>query len=191
MREALETLDAGMPANRLVRISRKRQKDGWIAVTPFDPQPEPPSLTAIKADIAATWPMTSLLDMLKEADLRLNLTDVLKSATAYEFLGSLCSAPAALALPERARNECWVSAHGRAPIRHDSQGSRLCPAPIYHGRCAAAGHCHCHQRHAARPQSEGSGVTGQRPAHLIPSTSEPGTRTSLRNGTSDTEDAVS
>jgi hypothetical protein len=43
MREALETLDAGMPANRLVRISRKRQKDGWIAVTPFDPQPEPPT----------------------------------------------------------------------------------------------------------------------------------------------------
>jgi TnpA family transposase len=86
MREALETLDAGMPANRLVRISRKRRKDGWIAVTPFDPQPEPPSLTAIKADIAATWPMTSLLDMLKEADLRLNLTDVLKSSTAYESL---------------------------------------------------------------------------------------------------------
>jgi len=30
--------------------------------------------------------MTSLLDMLKEADLRLNFTDVLKSPTAYETL---------------------------------------------------------------------------------------------------------
>ena len=43
-----------------------------------------PNLTAIKAETLATWPMTSLLDMLKEADLRLNFTDVLKSATAYE-----------------------------------------------------------------------------------------------------------
>jgi TnpA family transposase len=40
----------------------------------------------VKAETVATWPMTSLLDMLKEADLRLNFTDVLKSATAYETL---------------------------------------------------------------------------------------------------------
>jgi TnpA family transposase len=86
MREALRTLDAGMPANQLVRISRKRKKDGWITVTPFAPQPEPANLTALKAEIVATWPMTSLLDMLKETDLRLNFTDVLKSSTAYEAL---------------------------------------------------------------------------------------------------------
>jgi hypothetical protein len=86
MREALEILDAGMPRNRRVRIDRKRGKDAWITVTPFDPQPEPPNLTAVKAETVATWPMTSLLDMLKEADLRLNFTDVLKSATAYETL---------------------------------------------------------------------------------------------------------
>jgi TnpA family transposase len=86
MREALRTLDAGMPANQLVRISRKRKKDGWITVTPFDPQPEPANLIALKAEIVATWPMTNLLDMLKEADLRLNFTDVLKSSTAYETL---------------------------------------------------------------------------------------------------------
>ena len=86
MREALRTLDAGMPANQLVRISRKRKKDGWITVTPFAPQPEPPNLIALKAELVATWPMTSLLDMLKETDLRLNFTDVLKSSTAYETL---------------------------------------------------------------------------------------------------------
>ena len=86
MREALRTLDAGMPANQLVRISRKRKKDGWITVTPFDPQPEPANLIALKAEIVATWPMTNLLDMLKETDLRLNFTDVLKSSTAYETL---------------------------------------------------------------------------------------------------------
>ena len=84
MREALRILDAGMPHNPGVKISRKRNKEAWITVTPFDPQPDPPNLTAIKAETLATWPMTSLLDMLKEADLRLNFTDVLKSQTAYE-----------------------------------------------------------------------------------------------------------
>jgi hypothetical protein len=44
------------------------------------------NLIALKAEIVATWPMTNLLDMLKEADLRLNFTDVLKSSTAYETL---------------------------------------------------------------------------------------------------------
>jgi TnpA family transposase len=86
MREALRILDAGMPRNLGVKISRKRNKEAWITVTPFDPQPDPPNLTAIKAETLATWPMTSLLDMLKEADLRLNFTDVLKSATAYETI---------------------------------------------------------------------------------------------------------
>ncbi len=73
MREALQILDTGVARNRGVRIDRKRGKDAWITVTPFDPLPEAPNLTAVKAETVATWPMTSLLDMLKEADLRLNL----------------------------------------------------------------------------------------------------------------------
>jgi len=80
----LRTLDAGLPANRLVRIGQKRE--GWITVTPLEAQPEPPNLTALKAEITATWPMTSLLDMVMEADLRLKFTEVLKSPTAYETL---------------------------------------------------------------------------------------------------------
>ena len=75
--------DIGAPAcrlNRLVSIGRKRNIDGWITVTPFDPQPDPANLTALKAELTATWPMTSLLDMLKETDLRLNFTSVLKSS---------------------------------------------------------------------------------------------------------------
>jgi TnpA family transposase len=86
MRTALETLNAGMPANGLVKIGAKRKKAGWITVTPFEPQPDPANLTAIKAEVLAAWPMTGLLDMLKETDLRLNLTDALKSSTAYESL---------------------------------------------------------------------------------------------------------
>jgi len=84
MREALQTLDNGLPNNPYVRISKKR--GGWIALTPLDAQPEPPNLNALKNETTATWPMTSLLDMVKEADLRLNCTDALKSPTAYETL---------------------------------------------------------------------------------------------------------
>ena len=85
MRDALQTLDAGLPNNAHVRIGRK-YGSSWITLTPFDAHPEPPNLTALKAEITATWPMTSLLDMVKETDLRLGFTDALKSPTAYETL---------------------------------------------------------------------------------------------------------
>jgi len=85
MRDALQTLDAGMPDNPHVRISRKHDSS-WITLTPFEAQTEPPNLTALKTEITATWPMTSLLDMVKEADLRLGFTDALRSPTAYETL---------------------------------------------------------------------------------------------------------
>ena len=84
MREALDTLDGGLKKNPDVRIGPKG--GGWITLTPLDAQPDPPNLTAFKAELNATWPMTSLLDMVKEADLRLGFTDVLKSPTAYEML---------------------------------------------------------------------------------------------------------
>jgi hypothetical protein len=77
MRLALRTLNDGLPDNPLVRITSK--KGGQITVTPFEPKPEPPNLLAIKAEITNTWPMTNLLDMVKEADLRLNFTEALKA----------------------------------------------------------------------------------------------------------------
>jgi TnpA family transposase len=85
MRAALQTLDTGLPKNPSVRISRKHG-GSWITLTPFEAQPDPPNLTALKAEITATWPMTNLLDMVKESDLRLKFTDALKSPTAYETL---------------------------------------------------------------------------------------------------------
>jgi hypothetical protein len=54
--------------------------------TPLTVQPEPANLAALKAEIAEAWPMTNLLDMLKETDLRLNFTGALRSPTAYETL---------------------------------------------------------------------------------------------------------
>lgn len=84
MHEALSTLDAGLKKNPAVRLSTKKGRS-WITLTPLDAH-DPPNLTALKAELNATWPMTSLLDMVKEADLRLGFTEVLKSPTAYETL---------------------------------------------------------------------------------------------------------
>jgi hypothetical protein len=84
MREALNILDGGLKKNPHVHIGHKGA--GWITLTPLDAQPDPPNLTAFKVELNATWPMTSVLDMVKETDLRLDFTDVLKSPTAYEML---------------------------------------------------------------------------------------------------------
>ena len=84
MRDALNTFDAGLKKNPAVRLSAK--SGSWITLTPLDAQPDPPNLTALKAELNAIWPMTSLLDMVKETDLRLGFTDLLKSPTAFEAL---------------------------------------------------------------------------------------------------------
>lgn len=81
---ALRALDAGLPHDPLVRISRKA--GGWITVAPLERQPEPTNLAALKAAIGQTWPMIRLLDVLKETDLRLDFTGTLKSPTAHEAL---------------------------------------------------------------------------------------------------------
>jgi TnpA family transposase len=46
----------------------------------------PPNLTALKAELNSIWPMTSLLDIVKETDLRLGFTSALKSPTSHESM---------------------------------------------------------------------------------------------------------
>jgi len=84
MRGALAQFDQGLPRNPDVRITSKR--GGWISLTPLPPRPSPANIEALKAEVAETWPLTSLLDIVKEADLRLGFTDRLRSSTAYEAL---------------------------------------------------------------------------------------------------------
>lgn len=84
MREALATFDTGLKKNPHVRLSTKG--GGWITLTPLNAQPDPPNLMALKTELNTIWPMTSLLDMVKETDLRLGFTDALKSPTAYETM---------------------------------------------------------------------------------------------------------
>ena len=80
----LTALDQGMPTNPDVRILSKA--GGWIKLSPLPPQPDPANLLVLKTEIGRRWPMTNLLDVLKETDLRLNLTEVFRSPTAFESL---------------------------------------------------------------------------------------------------------
>lgn len=81
---ALQSLDDSLPKNTYVKILPKR--GGWIALSPLEAQPEPVNLAALKAELGHRWPMTSLLDMLKETDFRVGFTNVFKSVTAWENL---------------------------------------------------------------------------------------------------------
>ncbi len=69
---ALEALDENAPANPQLRIREKGP--GRFSLSPLPKQPEPPNLDDLRTEIAGRWPMTGLLDVLKEADLRLGFT---------------------------------------------------------------------------------------------------------------------
>jgi TnpA family transposase len=77
--DELTELDRAMSHNPGVKILDK--SGGWIKVSPLTPQPEPPNLLALKADVARRWPMTNLLDVLKETDLRVGFTNAFHSPT--------------------------------------------------------------------------------------------------------------
>ncbi len=84
MYQALSKLDTGMSKNTKVHLSNKN--NGWIALSPSEAQAEPLNLTKLKAEIMRRWPMTSLLDILKESDLRLSFTDTFKTQATHEKL---------------------------------------------------------------------------------------------------------
>ncbi len=84
MAEELENFDLGLKKNSSVKILTKR--NGWIKVSPFSPLREPPNLRNLKGEIEQRWPMTSLLDILKETDLQVNFTQHFKSASSREVL---------------------------------------------------------------------------------------------------------
>jgi TnpA family transposase len=52
----------------------------------LEPQPDPKNLIRLKAEVTRRWPMTSLLDVLKEADLRIDFTSDFQSLASREIL---------------------------------------------------------------------------------------------------------
>jgi Tn3 transposase DDE domain len=84
MRDELTALDRTLPYNANVEILPKGK--GWIKLSPLEPQPEPTNLLALKTEMTTRWPMTSLLDVLKETDMRVGFTRFFRSPTAWENL---------------------------------------------------------------------------------------------------------
>jgi Tn3 transposase DDE domain-containing protein len=80
----LDALDRTLPGNTAVKIRRK--PEGWIALSPLEALSEPVQLASLKGEIGHRWPLTSLLDILKETDLRVRFTDQFQSPTAWENL---------------------------------------------------------------------------------------------------------
>lgn len=85
MRTALTMLDRGISKNEKVEITKKYGKP-WIKVSSLDPQPEPQNLASLKAEVGRRWGQIVLLDMLKEADIRIGFTNLFKSLTPHEIL---------------------------------------------------------------------------------------------------------
>jgi TnpA family transposase len=85
MYDSLEKLDNNISKNDKVKFTEKNNRS-WISITPFDPQPEPANILKVKKEILNYWPMTNLLDVLKEADLRINFTDKFKTMATHERL---------------------------------------------------------------------------------------------------------
>lgn len=85
MEQGLEKLDKGMPRNKGVTIGGKGNK-GLIRLSPFDALPDPINLRHLKGEINRLWNKTSLLDILKETDLRVDFTRKFKSMGTREIL---------------------------------------------------------------------------------------------------------
>ena len=84
MSAGLEKLDQGMAKNPDVTIIGKPK--GLIRVRPIEAAPEPINLKHLKGEVSQIWPQTSLLDILKETDLRVDFTRNFKSMGTREIL---------------------------------------------------------------------------------------------------------
>jgi len=76
----MKALDKGLSTNSKVKIVRKKGEHR-ISLSPLEPKPDPENLAILKQEVNRRWWGTSLLDMLKETDLRVDFTQCLRSGT--------------------------------------------------------------------------------------------------------------
>ncbi|QQM26557.1 Tn3 family transposase [Elizabethkingia sp. M8] len=84
MSKALSSLNISIPNNKQVRLLARHKNH--ISLSPLAEQPEPININRLKGQIQTIWPMTSLLDILKEADLRIGFTECFKTQRSSERL---------------------------------------------------------------------------------------------------------
>ncbi len=80
MRDALVDIDRNIPAN--THVSIVKHGDGHrFSISPYKPLDEPMNIGVLKEEVFRRWSGTSLLDVLKETDLRLHFTNHFRSGT--------------------------------------------------------------------------------------------------------------
>ena len=84
LEQELRLLNDDIPKNDKVRL--RWSGDNRILITPFKPLPEPTGLVAMKSEIGKRWPMTGLLDVLKEAALDTGYLNVFETSASREML---------------------------------------------------------------------------------------------------------
>ena len=82
---SLSSFNKALPKNKKVKIVTRGNKSR-IKLTPLKPQPTPSNINKLKHDLLSKWPSTSLLDLLKETDLRVGLTSLFCSTGSREHL---------------------------------------------------------------------------------------------------------
>jgi hypothetical protein len=87
LRKALKSLDDSILTNEKVKI-KNRGKKGSIKVTPYDPQQSPKNIPILHQKIVDRWGSISLMDVLKETDLRLGFSEKLKSTLSSERINT-------------------------------------------------------------------------------------------------------
>lgn len=75
MEQALAALDRELPSNSSVKIVTTKKGKGRISLGKLEPLPDPPNITRLTAALVQHWPMTNLLDVLKETALRTGFTE--------------------------------------------------------------------------------------------------------------------
>ena len=83
---ALAAFDTDFPRNPKVKLLTSKKGKGRIALSPSDPLPAAPHLDHLKAALVGRWPMTNLLDILKETELRVGFTEVFRTVGVREVL---------------------------------------------------------------------------------------------------------
>ncbi|WP_420594320.1 Tn3 family transposase [Deinococcus sp.] len=86
MESALDALNADLPGNLKVKLITSKKGRGRLSISPLEALPEPQNITRLTAALVQRWPMTNLLDVLKETELRTGFTDAFQSVAAREVL---------------------------------------------------------------------------------------------------------
>ena len=84
MTNSLRNLNKSISSNSKVKI--KEQGKNRICITPLDEQEPPENIVQLKREITSKWPMTNLLDILKEADMQVGFTGGFRSSGQREIL---------------------------------------------------------------------------------------------------------